>query len=231
MSNVIMKDLPPSCFLTPSLPSCVRRLGYAMSLLLALGSLAASAMAMAATPLKLDLNVTVDDRKVSLLGVTNLPDSTELIVSVFRKESRFSADDKTKVSDGKFRAGPFSDKQGPLSPGRYMVVVTAPIAAVQPRSVQAILGNNYSNFTSPLVKKSEFGTVIRRETSAIIVGEVDKKADANANRASLEEGWQSRRSNCKTTPDMAHRPKAAVRLLPKGVARRRPSCAILRAAC
>ncbi len=75
-------------------PLRIRRLAYAISLVLAFGSLAASAVAMAATPLKLDLTVTVDERKVSVVGVTNLPDGTELLVSVFRKESRFSAGDK-----------------------------------------------------------------------------------------------------------------------------------------
>jgi len=190
-------------------PLRIRGLGYAIGLVLAFGSLAASVVAMAASPLKLDLTVADDERKVLVLGVTNLPDGTDLLVSVRRKESRLYADGKAKVSDGKFRAGPFSDRQRPLAPGRYLVEVLAPLAAVQPRPVQEALGNNYSNFTGPLVRKGIYGIVIRRETSVIIAGAVDKKADAKVSKASLEEGqkesWEYRRKSCMTAPDLAAR--------------------------
>lgn len=190
-------------------PLRIRGLGYAISLVLAFGSLVTPVVAMAATPLKLDLTVADDEHKVLVVGVTNLPDGTDLLVSVRRKESRFYADGKAKVSDGKFRAGPFSDKQRPLAPGRYVVEVLAPLAAVQPRPVQEALGNNYSNFTGPLVRKGIYGTVIRRETSVIVAGVVDKKADAKVSKASLKEGqkesWEYRRKSCMTTPDLAAR--------------------------
>jgi hypothetical protein len=205
----VLRLSPALMVTTVRTPLRIRRLSSATNLVLVVGFLAAPAMAMAATPLKLDLTATVDERKVLVVGVTNLPDGTNLLVSVRRKESRFYADDKTKVSDGKFRAGPFSDKKEPLSPGRYMVEVMAPLAAVQPRPVQTTLGKDYSNFTGPLVRKEKYGTIIRRETSVIVAGVVDKKADANVNKARLEqgqkEGWEYRRKNCMTTPDMAAR--------------------------
>lgn len=71
------------------------------------------------------------DEKPIVVGSTNLPESTELMITVSRKESDYRAQDKTKVSNGVFRAGPFSRKGSALNPGLYKIEVLSPIAAVQ----------------------------------------------------------------------------------------------------
>ncbi|PWB82136.1 MAG: hypothetical protein C3F08_00415 [Candidatus Methylomirabilota bacterium] len=46
--------------------------------------------------------------KPVVIGTTNLPEGTELMVTVKRSESGYMAQDKTRVSNGGFRVGPFS---------------------------------------------------------------------------------------------------------------------------
>lgn len=80
------------------------------------------------------------DRPV-VVGSTNLPDGTELMVTVARKEIGYMAQDKARVSEGKFQAGPFSRRGAGLSPGNYNLEVLTPYAAVQPAAVRAVMGN------------------------------------------------------------------------------------------
>ena len=50
------------------------------------------------------------DEMPLVVGATNLPDGTALIVTLQRKESRYMAQAKTGVTSGAFRAGPFSQE-------------------------------------------------------------------------------------------------------------------------
>jgi len=75
-------------------------------------------------------------------GTTNLPEGTALIVSLSRQESTYNGQAKATVVGGKFQAGPFSQKGGPLNAGKYLVWVSGSLAALQPASVQAVIGAN-----------------------------------------------------------------------------------------
>ena len=59
------------------------------------------------------------DEMPLVVGATNLPDGTALIVTLQRKESRYMAQAKTGVTSGAFRAGPFS-QEGRASESRCL---------------------------------------------------------------------------------------------------------------
>lgn len=97
-----------------------------------------------------------DDGRAVVSGETNLPDDTELLISLSSDTTGFRAQDKSIVSNQKFSAGPFGPESG-LSAGNYIVDVIMPIASVQPENVQSIVGNNGQHLTGPLVKDSSWG--------------------------------------------------------------------------
>src|SRR6185503_18110705 len=74
------------------------------------------------------LRVSVDEEpklRPRIVGETNLPDKTELLVTVSGKSTNFTAQDKTSVQAGRFQAGPFGSSTG-LHPGQYTVDVVMP---------------------------------------------------------------------------------------------------------
>jgi hypothetical protein len=159
----------------------------------------------AATLLKLEARVTGEAGKPKIEGDTNLPDGTELIVTIFRKESRFSAGDKITVVGGRYDAGPYSDKGEPLKPGKYTLEVTGPLSAVQPAIVKPLLGENYRNFIGPRVVKGPYGTTLEYRTTFMVAGKVDARTDAAASAQVLREGFEWRRKNCYGTVDSAEK--------------------------
>lgn len=106
---------------------------------------------------RLDAEATkTDDGRIVVTGNTNLPDSTELLVSISNEAAGFTAQDESIVSNGKFSAGPFGPKFG-LKIGDYVVEVIMPATSVQPKSVKLIVGNEGQYLTGPLVKDSSLG--------------------------------------------------------------------------
>jgi hypothetical protein len=111
------------------------------------------------------LSITVEgssDRKPKITGETNLPDGTELSISIEGKASNFSGGDKAIVSGGRFRSVSFGPDGG-LKPGQYKANVTMPIPQVQPRHVQGVIGANGENLHGPLVKRGSTGTTVEVE--------------------------------------------------------------------
>ncbi|WP_051258299.1 hypothetical protein [Teredinibacter turnerae] len=97
-----------------------------------------------------------DDGRIVVTGETNLPDSTELLISLSNEAVGFTAQDKSAVRNGKFSAGPLGPKSG-LTAGNYVIEVMMPVPSVQPESVQSIIGNEGQYLTGPLVKDSSWG--------------------------------------------------------------------------
>jgi len=123
--------------------------------------LATFAIVILATPvwaLKVSMSAKVEggDKPV-VVGATNLPDGTELMVTIRRTESGYTAQDKTRVAKGAFGAGPFSQKGGPLNPGVYTIEVSSPLASLQPPFVRSVIGREGSNLEGPLAKQLKFG--------------------------------------------------------------------------
>ena len=97
-----------------------------------------------------------------ITGETNLPDNTELLVTVSGKSTSFNGQDKTSVQSGRFQAGPFGSSNG-LKPGQYTVDVVMPIPPIQPDSVRAVIGQNGENLRGSLVTKEQLGVSVKVE--------------------------------------------------------------------
>lgn len=128
--------------------------------------------------------------KPAIVGTTNLPDAIELLVTLSRKEGSFMAQDKVKVSQGAFRAGPFSQRGASLPPGVYAVEVMMPLAGVQPPPTWPAIGNDGSKLEGPLVKKSNFGGKIAQYRTTLRVG--DGRASAGSDHAARVQADQDK---------------------------------------
>lgn len=108
----------------------------------------------------LDLEIIKNEGKVSFLGETNLPDETEIMITL-SNENGYRAQDKINVQDRIFESNTFSDKSSFLSPGKYNVEITTPTANVQPESVKGIIGDNGVNLVGDLIKNDPtFGNML-----------------------------------------------------------------------
>ncbi len=144
----------------------------------------------------------------ALVGETNLPDGTKLMVSLSRRASSYSGQDKAIVSGGAFRAGPFSQKGADLNPGEYTIKVSTPLSALQPASVQEVIGNDGGKMTGPLAKASDFGgTVVEYTTKVQVGGTADAGLDATARETQEQDitDWkaQNEKPPCRTQAELA----------------------------
>ena len=71
------------------------------------------------------------------------------------------AQDKVHVKSGEvFRSAEFSQKGGPLNPGKCIVEVMMPSAAVQPPMTWPVMGNDGNKLDGPLVKKCLMAAIL-----------------------------------------------------------------------
>jgi hypothetical protein len=126
--------------------------------------------------------------KPVIVGTTNLPDDTELMITISRAASAYSAQDTAHVSNGAFRVGPFTQGGAPLNPGIYKIEVSSPLASLQPSSVRSIIGADGSKMHGPLVKKSQFGGMVIEHATSFKVGSGNaSQAQDQAARAKSKE--------------------------------------------
>lgn len=120
-----------------------------------------------------------DNARPVIVGTTNLPKGTKILLTVTRPASQFMAQGKAVVSGvGVFRSPRFSQRGQPLNSGEYTVEVTMPVASVQPREVQAVIGKRGENLSGKLVEDGLVGIVVSYKTSFIVEGAVSKEKDA-----------------------------------------------------
>ncbi len=96
------------------------------------------------------------DRRLMVEGETKLPDEALIQVTIEREISRVRWQERTSVSQGRFNAGPFGSGSG-LPDGRYIVSVQLSEASVQPRAVQARIGNEGEYLAGELVSQTRHG--------------------------------------------------------------------------
>lgn len=128
------------------------------------------------------------DTQPILFGYTNLPDGTELMLSISSGD-RYTAQDDATVSGGCFVSGSFSDHGGGLSAGTYKASVLMPIPAVQPESVQAVIGENGENLHGPksLIHKSDLGITMEQTVRFVVRGSEGGAPAATASTLSLKD--------------------------------------------
>lgn len=90
--------------------------------------------------------------KPIIIGHTNLPAGTKVMVTISRKETSYLAREKVTVANGKFRAAPFSQDGAALRSGRYVVDISSLPAASQPALVRAVVGPQGENLRGPAIK-------------------------------------------------------------------------------
>jgi len=144
------------------------------------------------------LNVTMSTKvegggKPVVVGKTNLPDGTHLMVDIKRKKSTYHGQDKAQVFRGKFRVGPFTQWGNALNPGTYTLEITVPFAQVQPASVQSQIGSHGEKLQGPLVKKEDLGNRAEYHSTFKVAGaesaEKDKMARQQYEKERQEHGW------------------------------------------
>ncbi|TVP48324.1 MAG: hypothetical protein EA345_09155 [Halomonas sp.] len=110
-------------------------------------------------PLEVDISTDValrTDRRLMVEGESNLPDGTQLQIVVEREISRVRWQARTSVAGGSFSAGPFGSGSG-LPDGGYIVRVEVAEGSVQPREVQAVIGDQGQHLAGELVRQSRHG--------------------------------------------------------------------------
>lgn len=132
----------------------------------------------------------------AIVGVTNLPDDTKLMIGLRRKEANYFAQAHAIVGGGQFRSERFTALGKPLPPGTYRLEITMPLASVQTSAVQDIIGKNGEHLAGKLVERSPLGIVLNSVTAINVGGPPSRGADEAARRdndAAMEK-W--RRDSC-----------------------------------
>ncbi len=129
-------------------------------------------------------------------GTTNLPDGTNLLVILTRKESGYVASDSPVVRSGHFETKDLNSPDFPMGPGRYLVeVITAD--GEQPDNLSHVFGKDGENLEGPHVKI--FINKVFDETFYFIVpGEVDRHHDIEISRRQRDREVSGIGSECQS---------------------------------
>ncbi len=109
-----------------------------------------------ALALDVTMNATVDDNRLIVTGMTNLPDGTELLVTLTDADGVYKGRDRVIVSKGAFATGPIPQ---PLNRECTLNILTQ-IATYQPANVRSIIGDCGDMLTGRLVVKGSVGGLI-----------------------------------------------------------------------
>lgn len=99
-------------------------------------------------------NVNSEDGTVLFSIATNLPEDTELMVTVSNEEGYIAQDKAVVLANGVANTSEFSNDGAGLS-GMYIVKVSMSLPKLQKDSVQAVIGQNGENISGQYVKKDE----------------------------------------------------------------------------
>ena len=150
-------------------------------------------------PLLLTVAATPLPHGARLSGTTNLPNETELMLSVSR--ASVSAGEKVSVSGGKFTQDLYPNSGKPIPPGDYQVEVMTPLGDLQPGAVKAQLGSGYEALTGPLLVKGEFGRVIEYKSQIRLDGPPNAVADRAARKKAYQDHVAFSERTCRSNPD------------------------------
>lgn len=140
-----------------------------------------------------------------IYGVTNLPDGSELILTLSRQDSGYVAQSKMQVLDGHFKTERFSAGGHPLNPGTYQIHVSMSMAELQSRQVQAVIGQHGEKMTGKLVKPSPIGgPMFEYVTEVQLGGAANAVLDAKARAISEAELQRWAVQSCSETIDMVN---------------------------
>lgn len=93
-----------------------------------------------------------------VIGRTNLPLGTQMLVNIEKTNGATLAQDNATVGEfGRFYAGPYATENSVVPDGAYIIHVVAAIADVQPDNVKPAIGKDWANYLGPL--KSTDGVI------------------------------------------------------------------------
>jgi hypothetical protein len=107
------------------------------------------------------------DGRVRVLGKTNLPQGMSLGLDLRNAESKYFAQDKIEVIDGRIVSSWFSDHGKPLAAGTYGIEVSSPLPEFQSEAVRKIIGRNGENL-SGAVRTSMGSKMVEYKTSKVL---------------------------------------------------------------
>jgi len=99
-----------------------------------------------------------------VVGETNLPDGTEMLITIRRSDRRMMGQGKATVIRGRFQAGRFSLQGADYLAGAYTVEAYAPATQEDPR-VKRALGAGNEKLSGPLVKDDGYGKAVQQIAS------------------------------------------------------------------
>jgi len=132
----------------------------------------------------------------SVIGVTNLPDETKLLVSLRRRVVNYNAQVNVTVQAGRFMTEPFSDDGQALPPGDYALEISMASADVQSGNVQMVIGANGERLSGPLVENTKFGNIVRSRSTIELDGNVSASSDLAAKKENDLAMDKWRRESC-----------------------------------
>jgi len=108
-----------------------------------------------------DIELRLDQKgRARVEGTTNLPSGMSLMITIGGKINQYQAQDQIIVKNGKFSSEWFSDYRQPgnkLLPGTYSIRITSPLAELQPKEVQNVIGNRGERMGGSFVRLGEYG--------------------------------------------------------------------------
>ncbi|MDR3599551.1 MAG: caspase family protein [Desulfosporosinus sp.] len=93
----------------------------------------------------------VSENGCVISGRTNLPTNTQLMIKLQNSNLQYSAQSKAHVQSGIFNSEQFTMNKAPLPSGDYKILISTPIASVQPKEVQLHVGVKGCNLMGPYV--------------------------------------------------------------------------------
>ena len=122
-----------------------------------------------------------------------------------RRESGYMAQAKMAVVGGHFVTERFSAGGYPLNPGKYQIDVSMSMAELQPKQVQAVIGEHGNKMTGKLVKPSHIGgPMFDYVTDAQLGGPANAMLDAKAKATSEAELQRWVVQSCSETIDLVN---------------------------
>lgn len=120
-------------------------------------------------------------RRPRIAGDTNLPDGTDLMISIDSETTRYNASSKAVVQGGHFQSETFSKDNSDLEAEQYTGEVSMPVALFQSPSVRAVIGEKGEHLKGSLVEQGNLGVTVSRKQPFQITADgsivlVDNKA-------------------------------------------------------
>lgn len=137
---------------------------------------------------KIQTEIRGEPFKPMILGYTNLPVGTKLLVTLERAASSYRAQSDAVVkTKGCFVTAQFGKGDGPINPGEYKINVTMPVAPVQPATVQEIIGKYGRNISGPFVHPFQKLGKLAEYNATITFGAANPQLDQADKQKATEE--------------------------------------------